>query len=96
VKAGPWPRQSGAKAKFRWQLNSQAAILRPLRDEPENLVLRALRRIETTMDAVRDDIREIKTRLGFLAQQSASLSSRMDRLESRLDRIEKRLDLVEA
>ncbi len=55
-----------------------------------------LRRIETSVDALRDDNREIKTRLGLLDQQGASLSSRMDRLEFRLDRIERRLDLVKA
>jgi predicted nuclease with TOPRIM domain len=64
-------------------------------DDPDNLVLRALRRIETGLDTMRDDIREIKSRLGLLEQQGASLSSRMDRIELRLDRIERRLDLVE-
>lgn len=67
----------------------------PMADEPDNLILRSLRRIETAVDALREDNREIKTRLGILEQQSASLSTRMDRLEFRLDRIERRLDLVE-
>ena len=64
-------------------------------DEPDNLVLRALRRVDEKLDRLIEDNREIKTRLGFLEQQYASLSSRMDRIEFRLDRIEKRLDLVE-
>ncbi|MGJ0394706.1 MAG: hypothetical protein ACR65U_00530 [Methylocystis sp.] len=64
--------------------------------EPENIVLIHLRRLGEQMDALREDNREIKTRLGILEQQGASLSSRIDRIESRLDRIEKRLDLVEA
>ena len=64
-------------------------------DEPESLVLRYLRRLDTNLEIVRDDIREIKTRVGLLEQQYASLSNRIDRIELRLDRIEKRLDLVE-
>jgi predicted nucleic acid-binding Zn-ribbon protein len=67
-----------------------------MNEEAENLVLRALRRIETSIDGLREDMREVKTRLGILAQQYASLSTRVDRIEFRLDRIEKRLDLVEA
>ncbi len=72
-------------------------------DEPDSLVLRSLRRIETGMDGLREDNREIKTRLGLLeqqvgvmGQQVATVSVRMDRVELRLDRIERRLDLVEA
>jgi predicted nucleic acid-binding Zn-ribbon protein len=67
-----------------------------MNDETKNLVLRALRRIETSIDGLREDVREIKTRLGILEQQYASMSNRVDRIEFRLDRIEKRLDLVEA
>lgn len=39
---------------------------------------------------------EIKSRLGMLEQQYASISNRVDRIEMRLERIEKRLDLIEA
>jgi predicted nucleic acid-binding Zn-ribbon protein len=67
-----------------------------MNDETENVVLRALRRIKTSIDGLREDIREIKTRLGILEQEYASMSNRVDRIEFRLDRIEKRLDLVEA
>jgi hypothetical protein len=63
--------------------------------EPENLTLVFLRRISEQIDALREDNREIKTRLGILEQQGASLSTRLDRMEARLDRIERRLDLVE-
>ena len=64
--------------------------------EPDNLVLIHLRRISEQIDSLRDDNREVKTRLGILEQQVASLSSRLDRIEARMDRIEKRLDLVDA
>eukprot|EP01037_Dinobryon_pediforme_P020139 gene20139-20686_t len=61
--------------------------------EPDNIILVYLRRISEQMEALREDVREIKTRLGILEQQGASLSSRIDRVEMRLDRIERRLDL---
>lgn len=48
------------------------------------------------MEALREDKREIKTRLDILDQQVASRSSRMDRMALRLDRIARRLALVEA
>lgn len=64
--------------------------------EPESLVLIPLRRLSEQIEALREDNREIKTRLGILEQQGASLSRGMDRIELRLDRIERRLDLVEA
>ena len=63
--------------------------------EPYNLVIEHLRHIRGGVDAIRDDMREVKTRLGILESQYASLSSRIDRLDDRLDRVERRLDLVE-
>ena len=64
-------------------------------DEPESLILRSLRRIEAGLDVLREDMREVKTRLALLEQQVALVSTRIDRVELRLDRIERRLDLVE-
>jgi archaellum component FlaC len=63
-------------------------------EQPENIVLVYLRRIDEKVDAVREDMREVKARLGILEIQYASLSKRQDRMELRLDRIERRLDLV--
>ena len=65
-------------------------------DEPDNIVLVYLRRIDEKVDALRDDMQEVKTRLGILEQQYASISNRVDRIERRLERIERRLDLIEA
>lgn len=65
-------------------------------DEPDNIILRYLRRMDEKIDGLRDDTREVKTRLGLLEQQYACLSSRVDRIEHRLNRMENRLDLVEA
>ncbi len=64
-------------------------------EEPENLVLRSLRRIEVGLDGLREDNRDIKIRIGLFEQQMAAFSGRLDRVEIRLDRIERRLDLVE-
>jgi predicted nucleic acid-binding Zn-ribbon protein len=63
---------------------------------PDQIVLRLLRNIDQKVDSLRDDVREIKTRVGLLEQQYASLSNRIDRIELRLDRIETRLGLIEA
>lgn len=64
--------------------------------EVENMVLEQLRHIRGAVDAVRDDIREIKQRLGILENQYASMSSRMDRMDGRIERIEGRLNLTDA
>jgi hypothetical protein len=41
-------------------------------------------------------VREVKSRLGILENQYASVSSRMDCLDARVERIEQRLELIEA
>ena len=75
-------------------------------DQPDNLMLVFLRRLDVKMDGLVQDIAELKHRmtaveiqLGSMAstEQShyASLALRLDRHETRLERIERRLDLVE-
>jgi len=63
-------------------------------DEPENLTLLHLRAIDIKLDRLAEDVREIKTRVGILEQQYASVSTRIDNIDARLDRIENRLDPV--
>jgi predicted nuclease with TOPRIM domain len=63
--------------------------------EVENLVLDHLRHIRGAVDSVREDIREIKGRLGILENQYAHMSNRIDRLDARVERIEQRLELTE-
>lgn len=79
-------------------------------DEPENLDLVYLRRLDGKMDAVQGDIREIKHRLATvelglagvrrdvaaLAEADAMIQVRFDRVNERLDRIERRLDIMPA
>ena len=63
--------------------------------EIENLVIEHLRHIRTAVDGLRDDMRDVKSRLGTLETQYALLSTRLDRLDARVERIERRLELVD-
>jgi len=64
--------------------------------EPDNIVLEHLRHIGVGIDNVRDDIREIKQRVGSFENQYANVSNRLDRMDVRIERIERRLDLTDA
>lgn len=65
-------------------------------DEPENLVLVYLRRLDEKVDQLREDARETRLTLNAILQLLATHDNHMVRIEIRLDRIEKRLDLVDA
>jgi predicted nucleic acid-binding Zn-ribbon protein len=64
--------------------------------EGDNLVLEHLCHIRMAVDETRHDMREVKTRVGILEQQYASMSNRIDRIEYRLERIESRIGLIDA
>ena len=71
--------------------------------ETDNVVLEHLRHIRGAIDGLREDMREVKQRLGILENQYANLeiqyasvSSRLDRMDGRIERIERRLDLTDA
>lgn len=78
-------------------------------DQPENIVLVYLRRIDERTARTEEDIRDVKRRLtslelsvgrltsdiGGLREDYAGMPLRMDRFDARLERIERRLDLVE-
>ncbi len=70
--------------------------------EPDSIILRYLRQIDSKVDRLSEDMRDVKHRLTTLEESHASLvqafagqSKRLDRVENRLDRIERRLDLVD-
>jgi chromosome segregation ATPase len=72
-------------------------------DQPENLMLTSLRRLDEKMDGLRAEVRDVKLRLGLIEQRLSLLDQRLDhmeerfnRIEDRLDRIERRLDIVSA
>ncbi len=64
--------------------------------ETDHIVLEHLRHIRGANDDVRDDIREIKQRVGNLENQYANMSNRLDRMDVWIERIERRLDLTDA
>ena len=45
---------------------------------------------------LRQDVLELKQRIGHLEGQYATISNRIDRVDNRLDRIERRFDLVDS
>ena len=59
-------------------------------------MLEHLRHIRSAVDGLRDDMREVKGRLGILESQYANLSNRLDRVDGRIERIERRLNLADA
>jgi hypothetical protein len=79
-------------------------------DQVDNSAIVLFRRLDTKMDRLADDVREVRERLtsvelglagvrrdiGGLAGSDARIQVRIDRLDGRLERIEKRLDLIDA
>ena len=72
-------------------------------DEPENLTLQLLRRMdqrlqgmEIKLDRVLDDVHDLKVRMPSVEEGLAGIHRRIDRMDLRVDRIERRLDLVDA
>ncbi len=65
-------------------------------NEPDNLVLAMLRRIDEKIDRIADDVRDLKVRQTATEEALAGVNRRLDRLDTRVERIEKRLNLVDA
>ena len=62
-------------------------------DGPDSIALRYLRQLSGDMAGVREDMREVKQRLGRIVESVASVSRRVDRPAARVER-ERRLDLI--
>uniref|UniRef100_Q07NL8 Uncharacterized protein n=1 Tax=Rhodopseudomonas palustris (strain BisA53) TaxID=316055 RepID=Q07NL8_RHOP5 len=62
-------------------------------DEPDNIVLVYLRRMDEKLDRLSDDMRDVKVRITAVEEGVAGVNRRLDRLEVRVDRIERRLEL---
>jgi hypothetical protein len=64
-------------------------------EEPDNLVLHYLRRLDAKVDRMAEDLHDIKVRLTTHVEEGlAGINRRLDRLELRVDHIEKRLEIV--
>lgn len=73
----------------------------------ENLILEHLRAIRGDINTIRDDVREIKTRLthvetgiaglkrdsAYQYDETAAANAKFDRITERIEKIEKRLEL---
>jgi hypothetical protein len=69
--------------------------------EPDNLVLEHLRALRSDVATIREDVREVKSRITNLEHSVAGiyfdiadLNGRHDRILSRIERIERRLELA--
>jgi septal ring factor EnvC (AmiA/AmiB activator) len=76
---------------------------RAMAQDPENLTLRMLRKMDEKLDRLLNEQADMKLRRSSLEQKTAivitdiaRIDTRLDGFETRLARIEKRLDLVEA
>jgi archaellum component FlaC len=65
-------------------------------DEPDNLVLVMLRKIDQRTERMADDLQDLKVRMTAVEEGLAGVNRRLDRLEVRFERIEKRLELSDA
>jgi archaellum component FlaC len=61
----------------------------------DNIVLQYLRRFDTKLDRVVDEMLDVKVRLTAVEEGLAGVNRRLDRIEVRVERIERRLDLVD-
>ena len=64
--------------------------------ETNDEILEHLFHIRGVLDAMREDIRELKWPIGALENRYLSMSGQLDRNNSRIAHIERRLDLIDA
>ncbi len=71
--------------------------------ETENLMLEILKRMQVDISDIKQDIRDLKIRVGLLEGQAAGqlaaqhhTNERLDRVGDRIERIERRLELMDA
>ena len=65
-------------------------------DEPDNIVLAILRKIDQRTERMAEDLQDLKVRVTSVEEGLAGVNRRLDRLEIRVERIEKRLELTDA
>lgn len=65
-------------------------------NEPDNVVLVLLRKIDQRTERMADDLQDLKSPVTSVEEGLAGVHRRLDRLESRVERIERRLELSDA
>ncbi|MDF2601546.1 MAG: hypothetical protein K0Q54_4369, partial [Methylobacterium brachiatum] len=60
-------------------------------DQPDNLLLVYLRRIDEKVDRLADDVRELKTRMTAVEEHVARVDLSIAGVNRRIDRVEARL-----
>ena len=63
--------------------------------EPDNIILEHLRALRTDMAAMREDVREVKTRLTSVERSIAAMYADKAELNDRYDRIVRRIERIE-
>jgi hypothetical protein len=64
-------------------------------DEPDNLVLVYLRRLDEKFDRLAADLSDIKIRMTAVVEKFGGINRRLDRVVGSLNRIEHRLDGID-
>ena len=64
-------------------------------EEPDNLTLVYLRRLDPKMDRVLEDVQDLKVRMTHVEEGLAGVNRRLDRMDTRPDKVERRLELVD-
>jgi archaellum component FlaC len=65
-------------------------------DQPDNIVLALLRKIDQRTERMAEDLQDLKVRVTSVEEGLAGVNRRLDRLEHRVERIEQRLELSDA
>ena len=65
-------------------------------DEPDNIVLVILRKIDQRTERMAEDLQDLKVRVTAVEEGLAGVNRRLDRLDVRVERIERRLELSDA
>ncbi|HEX8215029.1 MAG TPA: hypothetical protein VF582_06105 [Allosphingosinicella sp.] len=71
-------------------------------EQTESLIVGILKRIQADVAEIKQDVRDLKVRLGVMVGHVSNLvaaqhhtNERLDRMGDRVERIERRLDLVD-
>ena len=64
-------------------------------EEPDNIVLIYLRRLDEKVDRLIDEVRDLKVRMMNVEEGLAVVHRRLDRVEDRMEQVEHRLDRID-